>query len=87
MENYPDSDLMIWFDEVAKGYPFEEACQNVGYDWPRLLKTIYSDNDVYIWALDLSMIAGAKIREGLQPAVKRHDGLYDEYLDDHDNHD
>ena len=80
-EVYTDAELMPWFDKVKEGFPFEEACNLLGYEWKRMDRTIYSDNDVMDWALHLSMEAGYKIRRGLLPVPNRADGLYEEYRD------
>lgn len=79
---YTDYELIPWFVMVARGYPFEEACYRVGLDWFKLRDTFYSDDDVMHHALDLSIYAGARIREGTMPVPNREDGLYDSFMPD-----
>ena len=74
---YLDHELIPWFVEVARGFPFEEACNRVGLDWDKLQDTYHSDDDVAHHALDLSIYAGARIREGTMAVPNREDGLYD----------
>jgi len=76
---YSDDELVAWFDEVAKGYPFDQAADRVGYVWAWVLNTVYSDDEVYAHALNLSINAGALIRAGKLPIPDRHDKLYGEY--------
>ena len=80
-EIYTDKELEPWFDEVAKGFSFEQASDNLGYDWKKTQNTFYGDDDVFGHALDLSMIAGAQIRMGKLEVPDRTDGLYEEFRD------
>jgi hypothetical protein len=73
---YSDEELIPWFAEVAKGYPFDQAAERCGYDTVTIMNTVYSDDDTYDHALMLSINAGAKIRAGELPIPDRHDGLY-----------
>ena len=77
---YTDDELVPWFNEVAKGYAFEQAASRAMMVWQAVENTIYGDDDVFAHALRLSMLAGAKIRSGEQAAPRRADGLYDEFL-------
>ena len=78
---YSDDELMPWFAEVAKGYCYKQAADKCLYVREWILNTMYSDDDVSAYMLDLSMIARALIEKGEQPApIDRYDGLYDEYL-------
>jgi len=48
-------------------------------DWQTMENTLYGDDETLGYAIDLSMVAGAKIRSGDIDVPDRHDGLYDEY--------
>jgi hypothetical protein len=76
---YSDDELQRWFDEVAKGYCWKQASDRclLVRDWVE--NSWLSDDDVSGYMLDLSMVAGAKIKAGELPVPDRHDGLYDEY--------
>ena len=80
-EKYTDEELEPWFAEVSAGYPFDEAGERLGMDLERLRYTYSSDWEVSDYAVKLSMIAGHKIRHGMQPVPDRTDGLYDKYRD------
>jgi len=73
---YTDEELAPWFNEVAKGYAFEQAASRAMMVWQAVENTIYGDDDVFAHALNLSMVAGAKMRAGELPAPDRWDGLY-----------
>jgi len=73
---YSDDELKPWFDEVAKGHPFDQAAERCGYVVEWIMNTVYSDDEVFDHGLTLSMMAGAKIRAGELPIPDRHDGLY-----------
>ncbi len=45
-------------------------------DWYTVHNTIYGDDETMAHALDLSMVAGAKIRAGELPVPDRLDWLY-----------
>jgi len=76
---YTDKELMPWFDEIAKGYCYKQACKRAGLDHDKLHDTMYSDDEVMWHMLDLSTYAGALIRSGKLEVPDRWDGLYDEY--------
>lgn len=76
---YLDDDLRPFFAEVSAGYCFKQAAQRACMDWKTLNNTLDSDDESLVHALNLSMVAGAKIRAGLMNVPDRHDGLYDEY--------
>ena len=76
---YSDEEIKIFFAEVLKGYCFKQATENAGMDWQTMENTLYSDDETLVYAIDLSMVAGAKIRMGELPVPDRWDGLYDEY--------
>ena len=48
-------------------------------DWQTMLNTLYSDDETLGYAIDLSMVAGARIRKGELAVPARWDGLYDKY--------
>jgi hypothetical protein len=52
------------------------ACEAQPLDW----STMYSDDDVSGYMLDLSMVAGALIHAGKQVAPKRYDGLLTNFI-------
>ena len=80
---YSDHELEPWFGYVAQGYCFNQAADKCLYPRKWIWNTIYSDDDVAHYALDLSMAAGARIRAREQkPPADRYDGLWDEYLID-----
>ena len=79
MQRYPqyaDEALVPWFNEVAKGYAFEQAASRAMMVWQAVENSIFGDDDIYAHALNLSMIAGAKIRAGELQVPDRWDGLY-----------
>jgi hypothetical protein len=76
---YTDEQLKPFFDEVFMGYPFQEATERLGMDWKTMHNTLYSDDDIMGYALDLSIAAGALIRRGDKPVPDRKDKLYEEY--------
>jgi hypothetical protein len=76
---YGDNELIPWFDEVAKGYCFKQAAERCQLVWEWVENTVYSDDDVYEHALNLSMVASAKIRAREMPVPDRHDKLYEEF--------
>ena len=78
-EHYTDEELQVWFDQVALGYSFEQACERVGYSWIKLQRTFYKDRDVLRHAMGLCMYAGALIEDGTLAPPDRSDGLYDKY--------
>jgi hypothetical protein len=80
-EKYTDEELQPWFDALAAGYPFDEAGERQGMDRQKLRHTYFSDWQVGKHALNLSMIAGHKIRHGMIPVPDRADGLYEAYRD------
>ena len=53
-----------------------QATERAGMDWQTVHSTIYGDDETMAHALDLSMVAGAKIRAGQLPVPDRWDGLY-----------
>ena len=78
---YSDHEMMPFFDEIAKGYCYKQAAARCLYPDEWVLNTIYSDDEVSDHMLSLSMVAGARIRAGEQPAPPdRWDGLYNAYL-------
>ena len=77
-DTYTDLELVIYFDEISKGYCYKQAAENVGYDMIKIEWTM-NDYEVRCHVVDLSMAAGAKIRSGDLPIPHRHDGLYDKY--------
>jgi len=48
-------------------------------DGQTMLNTLYSDDETIGYAIDLSMVAGARIRKGELAVPARWDGLYDKY--------
>jgi hypothetical protein len=78
---YTDDELVPWFNEVSKGYPFEQAASRAMMHWQAVENSIYGDDDIYAHALNLSMVAGALIRRGELPAPVRWDGLYNQYFE------
>lgn len=77
-DTYTDEELKPYFDEIAKGYCYKQSAENIGYNLDKLESTL-NDVEVRIHIVDLSMVAGAKIRIGELPVPSRHDGLYDKY--------
>jgi hypothetical protein len=77
---YSDEEMKPYFIELSAGYCCKQSAERCGYAWGTVENTLYSDDDLYGHVLDLSMIAGSKIRTGLQPAPDRWDGLYKDYL-------
>jgi len=73
---YSDEELKPFFAEVSKGYCFNQAADRCLYVREWIWNTIYSDDDVGGYALDLSMVAGELIRRGDLPVPDRYDGLY-----------
>jgi hypothetical protein len=76
---YTDEEIIPWFVQVAKGYPFKEAAERAGLDPDKMEDTYYSDDDIVGHGLDLSVYAGARIREGTMSVPNRKDGLYDDW--------
>jgi hypothetical protein len=79
LPQYSDEELAPWFAEVAKGYSFEQAAERCKLVWKWVENTVYSDDEVFEHGLNLSMVAGAKIRAGLMSVPDRHDKLYEEF--------
>jgi len=77
-DTYIDSELIIYFEEISKGYCYKQSAENIGYDLDKIERTL-NDYEVRCHLLDLSMVAGAKIRAGELAVPDRHDGLYDKY--------
>jgi hypothetical protein len=77
---YEDEELAGWFAELRRGYDFKEAAERALLVWDWVKNTYYSDDDLYHYAIDLCVEAGARIRAGVLPAPQRRDGLYDQYL-------
>jgi hypothetical protein len=73
---YSDTELKPFFDEVGRGYCFNQSADRSGLDRKTLWNTLYSDDETLGYALDLSMHAGALIKAGALPIPDRHDGLY-----------
>jgi len=78
--SYSDRELEPFFAEVAKGYCYKQAAARCLYPAEWVLNTLYSDDDIAVHMLNLSMMARAQIETGKIPAPKRWDGLYDQYL-------
>jgi hypothetical protein len=76
---YSDQEMEPYFIEMSAGYCCKQAAKRCGYPWEWVENTLYSDDDTLGHVLDLSMVAGEKIRNGAQDAPDRWDGLYDEY--------
>jgi len=75
---YSDHEMMPFFAEIAKGYCYKQSADHCLYPREWVMNTLYSDDDVFGHMLDLSMVAGARIRAGEQePPYDRYDGLYD----------
>jgi hypothetical protein len=82
-EIYSDEELKIFFRYILQGYCYKQSTAKAGYDQRRIEWTLHTDYDVRCHMLDLSMAAGAFIREGIMdPPPDRWDGLYDEYIKD-----
>ncbi len=77
---YTDEELAPWFAEIAAGYCFEQAAERCKLVWEWVQNSFYSDDEVYAHGLELSMVAGALIRDGKLPVPDRHDKLYGEAL-------
>jgi hypothetical protein len=73
---YSDTELAPFFDEVSRGYCFNESADRSGLERETLWNTLYSDDETIGYALDLSVHAGALIRAGKIPIPDRYDGLY-----------
>lgn len=78
LPQYSDHELIPWFDEVSAGYDFEQAAERCKLVPKWVENSVYSDDEVYAHALDLSLVASAKIRAGEIPVPDRHDNLYGE---------
>lgn len=78
-EIYTDEELVPYFAEMAKGYCCGQTDDRCGYSRQKVMDTIYSDDEVFEHVIDLSMVAGAKIRKGELEVPDRYDGLYDKY--------
>ena len=78
---YSDEELKPWFAEIAAGYCYKQAADRCLYVREWILNTMYSDDDVSGYMLDLSMQAGARIRAGEQEPPNRYDGLYNQELE------
>lgn len=76
---YTDEELKPFFTQVSKGFCFEQATEKAGMDWTTMRNTLYGDDETIGYALDLSMVAGARIRDGEMAVPDRYDGLYDEF--------
>jgi len=77
---YSDDEMIPFFEEISKGYCYKQAADHCLYPREWVMNTLYSDDDTYGYMLDLSIIAGARIREGLQqPPLDRYDRLYNKY--------
>ena len=78
---YSDHELTPFFEEISKGYCYKQSSDNCLYPSDCILNILYSDDETFGYMLDLSMVAGARIRSGEQaPPVDRYDGLYDEFI-------
>ena len=76
---YSDDEMRQFFAEIAKGYCVNQSADHCGYDRETVRNTLYSDDEIYAHVLDLSMVAGARIRAGELQAPARYDKLYDEF--------
>jgi hypothetical protein len=78
---YSDHELIPFFAEISAGYCVLQAAHRCLYPHEWVMNTLYSDDGTYGHVLDLSMTAGALIRQGEQkPPPDRWDGLYDQFL-------
>jgi hypothetical protein len=80
---YKPQELQGFMSEVCKGYPFREAAERAGLHWKFVENALCSDDDLMGHCLQLSMVAGEKVRRGIQPAPDRRDKLYEEYRCQH----
>lgn len=74
---YSDEEMIPIFEQISKGYCYKQASAICLYPAEWVLNTMYSDDDIGGYLLDLSMVAGSLIRSGLlAPPLDRWDGLY-----------